>query len=46
VTVGEARVDATGAFAAELSLDRGAYRVRVAPAGGFVQGLSATVDVG
>jgi stage II sporulation protein D len=46
VTVGEARVDATGAFATELSLDRGAYRVRVAPAGGFVQGLSATFDVG
>ena len=45
-SVGEARVDAAGAFAAELSLDRGTYRVRFAPAAGFVQGLSATFDVG
>jgi stage II sporulation protein D len=46
VTVGQATVTAAGAYAAELPLDPGAYRARVAPAGGFVQGLSTTVDVG
>ena len=46
VTVGQATLTATGAYAAELPLGPGAYRARVAPAAGFVQGLSATVDVG
>ena len=46
ITVGQATITAAGAYAAELPLGPGAYRARVAPAGGFVQGLSATVDVG
>jgi len=44
--VGDAVTDAAGAFAAELELPPGSYRVRVAPAAGLAQGLSPTIRVG
>ena len=43
---GEAVADAAGAFATELELLPGSYRVRVAPGGGLVQGLSPTINAG
>ena len=43
---GKATVDASGGFLAELELAPGSYRVRVAPAGGLAEGLSATIRAG
>jgi stage II sporulation protein D len=43
---GQAAVDASGAFLAELELAPGSYRVRTAPGAGFAQGLSATIRAG
>ena len=40
---GQAVIDTTGAFLAELELTPGTYRVRTAPAAGFAQGLSASI---
>ncbi len=43
---GQATVDASGGFLAELELASGSYRVRAAPAGGLAEGLSATIRAG
>jgi hypothetical protein len=45
VTVADAVADETGAYRAELELTTGSYRVRVAPAAGYAQGLSAAIRV-
>ena len=45
VPVGEALAEASGAYRAELELASGSYRVRVAPAAGYAQGLSAAIRV-
>jgi stage II sporulation protein D len=45
VTVAAAVADETGAYRAELELTAGSYRVRVAPAAGYAQGLSAAIRV-
>jgi stage II sporulation protein D len=44
-TVADAVADATGAYRAELELTPGSYRVRVGPAAGYAQGLSAAIRV-
>ena len=43
---GEATVEASGTFLAEVELAPGSYRVRSAPAAGLAQGLSATIQAG
>jgi stage II sporulation protein D len=43
---GEAVLDALGAFRTEPELIPGTYRVRVAPAAGFAEGLSAQLRIG
>jgi stage II sporulation protein D len=45
VAAGKATLAADGSFTASLELAPGTYRARVAPAAGFVQGLSAAIDV-
>jgi stage II sporulation protein D len=42
---GEAVLDELGAFRAELELTPGTYRVRVAPAAGFAEGLSPQLRI-
>jgi stage II sporulation protein D len=42
---GQAFVDETGRFRAELELPPGAYRARVAPAAGYAAGVSATLRI-
>ncbi len=42
---GEAIVDETGAFRAELELPPGSYRAFVAPAAGYAAGISATLRI-
>ena len=44
-SAGRAVVDDAGAFRAELELPPGAYRARVAPAGGYAAGVSQTLRV-
>jgi len=45
VAAADAVADETGAYRAELELTTGSYRVRVAPAAGYAQGLSAAIRV-
>jgi hypothetical protein len=45
LTVADAIADETGSYRAELELTAGSYRVRVSPAGGYAQGLSAAIRI-
>ena len=46
LSVGEATVDDVGSFFAEVEIVPGVYRVRVAPARGFAEGLSPRLRLG
>jgi hypothetical protein len=45
-TVARGQLDANGDFEAELTLQPGSYRARLAPGRGFVAGVSPTLKVG
>lgn len=45
ISVAETRVDATGAFSVDLAGIPGTYRARVAPTGGYAEGVAVPIKV-